>query len=96
MDEILISAQQGKIMADTQLRNQRIDRPDLNARTAAGVAKPRSGYVVIAVRLHQGQRRETIHDLRTRFGPAEPLEQLLQYKPCGDDNIIARQRVDER
>jgi hypothetical protein len=51
-----------------------VDRSDLNAIPAAGVAHIRSFDVILAIRLEEGQGGESFNQLATRLGPGEALQ----------------------
>jgi len=61
-------------MADTQLREERIDRADLNAMTTAGIAKRRRFDVIGSIGHEKGKRGEPIHNLLTRLWCREALQ----------------------
>jgi hypothetical protein len=56
------------------LRQERIDRANLNAMTTARVAKRRGFYVIGSIRYEEGKCGEPIQDLLTRFWSREALE----------------------
>jgi hypothetical protein len=61
-------------VADAQLRQERIDRANLNAMTTAGVAKRRGFDVIGSIGHEEGKRREPIQNLLTRFWSGEALQ----------------------
>jgi hypothetical protein len=71
------------------LREERVDRSDLKAATAALVAKVCSGDVVFALWHDERQRREPIEDLCSRFRAAEPLKNFLKDQ-SGRNNRSSR------
>jgi hypothetical protein len=72
--KIPIARKHQQAVANAQLRQQRIDRANLNAMTAAGVAK-RCGFDVIGSIGHEeGKCGEPIQNLRTRFWSSEALQ----------------------
>jgi len=61
-------------VADAQLRQERVDRTNLNAVTTTGVAK-RCGFDVIrSIRDEKRKRREPIHNLLTCLWSTETLQ----------------------
>jgi hypothetical protein len=61
-------------MADTQLRQERIDRADLNAMTTARIAKRRRLDVIGSIGDEEGQRGEPIQNLLTGLRSRESLQ----------------------
>ena len=62
MDEVIVSRQQGQVMADTELRKHSIDGPDLNACPTAQVAQLRGIDMVLPVRAEQRQSGKSFDD----------------------------------
>jgi hypothetical protein len=60
-------------MADAQLRQERIDRANLNAMSAARISKGRGFYVIGSIGHEEGKRGEPLQYLLTCFGTGEPL-----------------------
>jgi hypothetical protein len=71
------------------LCEERIDRSDLKAATAALVTKLCSGNVIFALGHDQGQGSESIEDLRSRFRAAESLEKFLKNQAGGENRSLA-------
>jgi hypothetical protein len=72
--KIPVTRKHQQAVADAQLRQERIDRANLNAMTAAGVAK-HSGFDVIgSIGNEERQRGEPIQNLLTRFWAREALQ----------------------
>ncbi len=86
--EILISRQQCQIMPHAQLRQQRIDGPDLNATGSTQISQSSGGNVILAVRHDQRKGREAIDHLIAGFWSGESLQQLLQNQ-AGRHNMVA-------
>jgi len=61
-------------MSKTKLRQQCIDRTDLNARTAAFVSQRRGIDVIASVWNQKGKRGKPIQDLLAGSGPGEALQ----------------------
>ena len=91
--EIVVGAQQRQIVSNAQLRQQRVDRADLNTCSAASVAQLGGCYMVFAIRLQQRKRCEALDDLLARFRPVESLKQLLENHAGRDDDISAHQCI---
>jgi hypothetical protein len=56
IDKVIVSCQQGQVMADTEPRKHSINGPDLNACPAASVAQLRGIDMVLPVRAEKRQR----------------------------------------
>jgi hypothetical protein len=72
--KIPIARQHQQAVADTQLRQERIDRANLNAMTTAGVAKRRGIDVIGSIGHEEGKCGEPIQNLLTRFWSREALQ----------------------
>lgn len=86
--KVSVGRQHRQIVAQTELRQQRIDRADLNAAAPASVSQFSSFCVVAPVGNQQRQRREPIEDLRPVARSGETLQKLLQNEP-GSDEFLA-------
>jgi hypothetical protein len=60
-------------VADAQLRQERVDRTNLDAVTTAGIAQRRGFNVVRSIRHEERERRETIQDLLACLWPRKSL-----------------------
>jgi hypothetical protein len=94
--EIPITRKHQQAVANAQLRQKRIDRANLNAMTAARIAKRRGFNVISSIGHEQGKCGEPIQNLCTRFWSREALQQLLQYQPCGQHRFAALNRLNQR
>jgi hypothetical protein len=72
--KIPITRKHQQAVADAQLRQERIDRANLNAMTTAGIAKRRGFDVIGSIRHEEGKCGEPIHNLLTRFWSREALQ----------------------
>jgi hypothetical protein len=72
--KIPITRKHQQAMADAQLRQERIDRANLNAMTTAGIAKRRGFDVIGSIRREEGKCGEPIQNLLTRFWSSEALQ----------------------
>lgn len=72
--EISIARQHQQAVVDAQLRQERIDRANLNAVTTAPVAKPRGFDVIGSIGHEEGKCGEPIENLLTRFWSREALQ----------------------
>lgn len=82
-------------MPNAELGKQRVDRADLHAGLAAGVAHGCGVDVVIPIGLNQRQGGEAFDDLRPRLGTRETLQQFLQDKSRRDDDLRTQQGLRE-
>ena len=80
-------------MPNAQLSEQRIDRADLDACSAACVPEVGGCDMVVTIRLQQGQSREALDDLCTGLRCGESLQQFLENQPRRDDDIVAHEGV---
>src|SRR4051812_12437362 len=64
--EILVGGQHREVMANAQLRQKRVDRPDLDALSAAVIPQLRRINVIVTIRHDERQRRKALQYL----GPA--------------------------
>jgi len=94
--EILISRQQCQIMPHTQLRQQRVDSPGLNATGSTQISQSCSGSVILTVWHDQRKGREAIDDLIAGFWSREPLQQLLDNQAGRHDMVAGLDRTQER
>jgi hypothetical protein len=60
-------------MADAQLRQECIDRANLNAMSAARISKGSGFNMIGSIGHEEGKRGEPVHYLLTRFRTREPL-----------------------
>ena len=93
--EVVVGRQQFEVVPETQLRQKRIDRSDLDSSAATFVAQGRGLDVILTIRHDQRQRRETVQDLIARLRASKPLQDFLQYEPGGVDGFPSPQRSDE-
>ena len=93
--EVVVGRQQFEVVPETQLRQKRIDRSDLDSSAATFVAQGRGLDVILTIRHDQRQRRETIQDLIARLRASKPLKNFLQYEPGGVDGFPCAERRDE-
>jgi len=72
--KIPITRKHQQAVADAQLRQERIDRANLNAMTTAVIAKRRGFGVIGSIRHEEGKCGEPIQNLLTRFWSREALQ----------------------
>lgn len=93
--KIPIARKHQQAVANAQLRQERIDRANLNAMAATRVAQRRGFDVIVPVGHEERKCGEPIENLRMRFGPGEALQQLLQYQTGRQDRLAALERPDQ-
>lgn len=76
-------------MMDADLREDGVDRPDLNAAAAGAVAELCGLEVIVAVWRQEGEGGEAFDDGFTVPGSLEALEELLVDQARGHDEISA-------
>lgn len=76
--EIIVGRQQGQAMTNAKLRDQGVDRADLNAMAPAGIAQCRGFDMVLAVGRNHRQRSKAFDNLLDCARAREALQQLLQ------------------
>jgi len=71
--EIVVGGQHRQLVAQAQLRQKRVDGPDLHALSAAAVPQLGRVDVIVAIRHDERQRRKAFDDLGSAFGSGEAL-----------------------
>jgi hypothetical protein len=79
--KIPVARQHQQAVADTQLRQERIDRANLNAMTTAGVTKRRGIDVIGSIGHEEGKCGEPIQNLLTRFWSREACSSSCSTRP---------------
>lgn len=87
--EVTIGCQQCQIVPDAKLRQQRVNRTELNPRTPTVIAQFCGIDIVPPIRNKQWERRKSLHEILARARSRETLQQFLQYKSGGDDRFAA-------
>jgi hypothetical protein len=72
--KIPITGKHQQAVADAQLRQESIDRANLNTMTTARIAKRRGFDVIGSIRHEEGKCGEPIQNLLTRFWSREALQ----------------------
>jgi hypothetical protein len=91
--KVVIARQHHQVVADAQLRQESIDRANLNAMTAACVADVSGFDVIGSIRHEEGKGGEPLQNLLTRFGSRKPLQQLLQHQARRQDRFTVLNRL---
>lgn len=93
--KIPIARKHQQAVANAQLRQERIDRTNLNVVAAADITQ-RCGFDVIGSVGHQeGKCGEPIQNLLTGLWSREALQQLLQYHTRREDRFAVLNRLDQ-
>jgi len=83
-------------MTDAKLRQESVDRPDLDAGAATDIAQIRCANVILPVGHKKRHRREAIQNLCSRFRPGKALQQLLQHETGRQQCFAGLDRADQR
>ena len=78
-------------MPYAELREQRIDRPDLNSATTAQIPEISRLYVIEPTGSDQGYRRKSLDDLLACFRARKSLKEFLQDESCREDGLACFQ-----
>jgi hypothetical protein len=78
-----------------ELDQESVERAELHAMSAAGVANPRRFDVVLPIRRDEGQGRETFNKLVVSLRTLEPLQQFLKDESGCEDLLGPEQSVPE-
>lgn len=95
MAEILIGCQHCQVIAQAELRQQRVDRPDLHTFAAALIAQFRRMNVVVAIRHDQRQGGKPLDDLVPALGAGETLQNFLEHEAGGEKRLTGFERPDQ-
>lgn len=94
--EIIVGGQHREVMADANLRQQGIDRSNLNPRAPAAVSQLGRLDVIVSIWDDEGQSRKPIQDLRASFGTRKSLQQFLKDETGREDRFARLNRAHER
>ena len=78
-------------MLNAKLRDERINRPHLDARTPAMVAKVGGLDVVVSIGKQHRQRGKFLEKFLASLRVCKALQQFLEDEPCCDDDLAAIQ-----
>ena len=93
--KVSVGRQHSEAVAQTELRQERVDGADLNAAAPAFVSQFGCVHVVSPVRNQERQRREPIEDLHTVPRSGEALQKLLQNKTGGHELLAGFDGADQ-
>lgn len=83
-------------MPNAKLREQGVDRADLDASASTPNSNVGGADVVIAIRYDQRQRAESLDDFLVGASACEALQELLQNKAGRHDGIRPSERFAKR
>jgi hypothetical protein len=78
--EVMIAGEHHQIVSDAHLRQDCVDRADLNAMAATNVAQGSGFDVIDPIGHEEGKRRESLQNLRARFGSGKTLQEFLEHQ----------------
>jgi len=93
--KVSVGRQHREVVADTELRQKRIDRAGLNAAASTFVSQFGRLHMVASVRHQHRQRGEPIKNLRTVPRAGEALQKLLQDETGGHEFFAGSDRADQ-
>jgi hypothetical protein len=93
--KVPIDRQYREVVVETELRQQRIDRADLNAAASAFVSQSGRVHMVEPVRNEQRQRSEPIEDLLAIPRSGKALQNLLQNQSGGHEFLAGFDGTDQ-
>lgn len=94
--EVLVGAEKSQNVPDAQLRNQRIDCPNLNTHSTTRVSQRRSLDVIISVRNQEWHGGKPLENLGACLGPSETLQQLLENESSRENGLAGAKGIGER
>ncbi len=89
MVKIPIRCQHRQIVANAELREQGVDRPDLNAGAPTFVAKARRLDMILAIGRQQWEGGESFQQRAAGFRSLKPLQQFLEHQAGHYDSFAA-------
>ena len=92
-DEIVVGRQQHQVVANAQLRDDRVDRANLQAGATTAIAQFRGLDMIQPIRSQEGQRRKAVNDVLSRLRAGKSLQQFLQDQTRDYNRFTAFERV---
>lgn len=83
-------------MANAELRQDGIDRANLQTGPTTAISQFRGSDMILPVRRQQRQRREPIDDVFPRSRTGEALQQFLQDQPRSQDRCATFEGIAQR
>jgi hypothetical protein len=93
--EVVVGGKHRQAVSETKLREERIDRPGLDARAPAVIAQSGGFDVIRSIRNDERNRGEAIQDLRPGIRAQEALQKLLEDEAVDEDQLTGHKRRDE-
>lgn len=87
----MIGGQHRQFVPDAELRQQRVNRTQLNTGAATHIPQVRSVNMVTAVGHDQRQCGKSLYEILVCTRAGETLQQFLQYQSGGDNRFAAAQ-----
>jgi hypothetical protein len=94
--EVIVGCEHREGVAYAQLSQQRIDRSDLHAGSAAMIPQFRRPDVIVAIGHEQGHRRKSVYNLITALWSREALKQFLKHEARRQNSFAAFDCLDQR
>lgn len=91
--EVSVCREQLELVADAELSEDCIDRPDLHPSPASTISDLRCLEVIVAIRRDEGKRSEARDDRLLRARALKALKELLVDEAGRNDEIAAAQRA---
>ena len=85
--EVAIGRQHDEVVPGAELRQDGVDRSNLDAAPSAGAADVGRRDVVLAIRDEEGQGSEALDDLVPCLRPGEALQEFLEDEPGREDRF---------
>ena len=87
MLKVRVGRQKHKLVPDTQLSDQRVDRAGLNPALAASIAELSCSDMIVTVWIQERKGSEVLDYLHPGLGTREPLEKLLKDQPRRENSV---------
>lgn len=90
--EVAITREELKLVTNTKLSDESVDRAHLNAFSPAQVPQFGCFDMILHVGCDERKNRKMPHDLIAGPGTLEPLQKFLEDQPCGEDGVTHLER----
>jgi hypothetical protein len=94
--EVFVGRQHSQAMVDAKLRQQRVNRFNLNSSAPAPIPQIGGADMIVAIRNEQGYRGKPIQNQIARRWTPEALKELLQDEACRKDSVAGLNGSSER
>ena len=85
--KITVGCEQRQLVTDAKLRDDGVDRADLQAGATTAIAQLRGVDMIQSVRSQERQRRKPVNDVFSRTRAGKSLQQFLQDETCDDERF---------